>query len=203
VSNLDRPKRTIQVAIDIEFTSFESPELLSIGMCAKTGEELYLELDVNEPVNQRTLSRSSTFVQDTVLSQFGMVPGAAVRWDQVGIRLVRWLEELGADEVQLVHDYPLDFELLAFSVSSSPASTDALLRRLKPVMVGDIIEDDSWAPSEAHGLFRHHALADARALASSLWGRNFSLTMRSASTTLAPDDVGQVHALIPRRRGAP
>lgn len=176
--HLDRHRRAIQVAIDLEFTSFDSPELLSIGLCAKTGEELYLELDLSEPVNQRTLSRSSTFVEDTVLTQFGMIPGAAVRWDQVGGRLARWLEDLRGEEIQLVHDYPLDFELLVFSISSSSAGFDALLGRLKPVMVGDIVEDHAWAISEAQGLFRHHALADARALAASVWGDDYRHTSR-------------------------
>ena len=147
--------------MDIEFTDFVRPDLISIGLVAEDGREFYAE---------RTDYRSAEcndFVRATVLPLLGRVPGAACRRPVLTRRLRQWLEAL-PEPATIVFDYELDWLLLA----------DACLGRehQKPLAyVGETLHLDKFAIT--HPVFEqaqnhtytlawppHHALADARAL---------------------------------------
>lgn len=119
------------------------------------------------------LAGASTFVLDTVVPQFGLVPHRAASESALG-RLVgdRLLAESGGQVVDVAYDYDADFELLEH-VLGGAGMWDQLKRVFRPTRVGYLMgEADveaamemSWTASfVANGIGRHHALADARAL---------------------------------------
>lgn len=95
------------IFIDCEFTSIESPELLSIGLVADDGRELYIEL-----TGESHLTGASAFVLDTVVQQFGLVPHAVATMEELGRRVGAWLIDLDIDSVDVAYDYHTDFDLL-------------------------------------------------------------------------------------------
>lgn len=56
------------VFLDCEFTDLVDPELLSVGLLAHDGQELYIEL-----TGAVHLANASTFVLDTAISKFGLM----------------------------------------------------------------------------------------------------------------------------------
>jgi len=72
------------VFIDCEFTDLADPKLLSIGLVADDGRELYIEL-----------TGASTFVLDTVVPQFGLMPHQETSLIDIGKRVGDWLFALG------------------------------------------------------------------------------------------------------------
>ncbi|WP_157896803.1 hypothetical protein [Acidovorax carolinensis] len=164
-------KNPCKVYLDAEFTNFENPELLSIALCAEHGPELYLELDLSQPGSNRTAKRSSDFTRDVVLSQLGQIPGAAVGAKDIGNRIATWIQDLPAAQVVVVYDFQPDYDLLERALRESAIGLEAI-QKIVPV-IGDFIwseegaaqrAEKSWEKSEAEWIFRHHALADARAL---------------------------------------
>jgi len=65
--------------LDTEFTDLNAPRLLSIGMTSKTGAEFYSEIDLGLEEGQLRRTASTDFVQDVVLSQWGMIDGGKTR----------------------------------------------------------------------------------------------------------------------------
>lgn len=155
------------VFIDSEFTSFEMPELLSIGLVADDGRELYVEL-----AGESHLAFASAFALDTVVPQFGRMPQAVASKQELGQIVGAWLLEFKHSVIDIAYDYPTDFDLLKQALRG--AGLWARLKGiLRPTHIGYIIGlveveaalQSSWADSYArHGIERHHALADARAL---------------------------------------
>lgn len=155
------------VFIDSEFTSFEMPELLSIGLVADDGGELYVEL-----AGKSHLTRASTFVLDTVVPQFGRMPRAVANHQELGQIVGAWLLDFRRPWIDIAYDYHTDFDLLEQALQG--AGLWARLKDvLRPTHIGYIIGlveveaamQSSWADSFARlGIERHHALADARAL---------------------------------------
>jgi hypothetical protein len=90
--------------------------LLSLGMVADSGEEHYVELDLNDPTSAETLARASDFArQNGVLEQWGRVPDSAASRAVMGERTARWLQEQAArlgHPATIAFDYAPDFELL-------------------------------------------------------------------------------------------
>jgi len=78
------------VFIDCEFTDLADPKLLSIGLVADDGRELYVELS-----GDSHLTSASTFVLDTVAPQFGLVPHQETSLIDIGKRVGDWLFALG------------------------------------------------------------------------------------------------------------
>ena len=52
--------------LDTEFTSFQSPATLSVGLVTANGAELYLGVDQDSAWGRRTLAASSQFVREVV-----------------------------------------------------------------------------------------------------------------------------------------
>lgn len=146
------------------------PELLSIGLVADDGRELYIELT---GVEHR--ANVSTFVHDTVIPQLALMPHAVETQSELGQLIGSWLIEVGQSSIEMAYDYHFDFDLLERALQCA-GLWDPLKDVIKPTHIGYLIGEDvveaamekSWADSFAvDGIERHHALADARALR---WG---------------------------------
>lgn len=166
ISATPRPEQRI-VFIDCEFTDLVDPRLLSIGLVCDDGRELYIEL-----TGDTHLADASSFVLDTVVPQFGLMPHAVATQIELGKRVGAWLLGLGDPSITVCYDYHADMDLLEATLHSAGLWT-RLSPALKPTHVGYLIgesgvdvamEASSTASFAADGLGRHHALADARAL---------------------------------------
>lgn len=152
---------------DCEFTDLDAPELLSVGIVAERGDELYVEL--LDPVLE---SHSTDFVRETVLPMFGLVYGArASSYTDLATRTCEFI--LGLDEpVLLVFDYAADRTLLEHALERAPRwdeLRDRVSWEFAPAAVywsdiGPATMAKVWHQEEGNGLGRHHALSDARAL---------------------------------------
>lgn len=165
----------LRVFLDCEFTSLDQPRLLSVGMVSERDERLYLELDLTCPEGVLAQAQSSDFVHDQVLEFFGLDPAAQVGSLQaIGQKAAAWLLGLGAANIELVHDYPADFDLLKAQMQTHDAwpVLQAMLRAHDVSQACDCIDAElaaeaCYAQIRGAGLYRHHALADALALRSS------------------------------------
>lgn len=160
------------VFIDTEFTNFEKPEALSIGLVTEDGCSCYAELASSSLA--RASRRASQFVVETVLPQFGLLaPETRVQSPPLmGARVADWLRGLGDGPLQIVYDYHQDAALLE-SLLTASGDFESLRPSLVWCHVGFLVDQDefidacerSWCETESGmGIARHHALADAFAL---------------------------------------
>lgn len=159
----------VKLFIDTEFTSFNAPKLLSLGLVAEDSREFYVE------VNSETLHRSANeFVKEIVLPQFGVHPAAVSvpTAAAAGAALADFL--VGVDgRIHLVADHPVDFEF-ALDILKHARRWDQVSGRLFTELVANEVCTDDLQPvwdasfekheRAAPGLFKHHALLDARVL---------------------------------------
>lgn len=165
------PQRpTARVFLDCEYTGFVAPKLLSLALVLDASCDFYGELDVSQ------LEREvNEFVEEHVLSQWGMAPCAYSNRASMAQALAAWftnLVELGATSIEVHYDYHTDMDLLEDLLQEHGLWT-ALGRILVPTHVGYLYGDDRvepymaklWAHEEVRtGLKAHHALVDARVL---------------------------------------
>lgn len=71
------------IFLDTEFTSFESPKLISIGLAASTGEDFYAEVPF-------VTSSVSPFVHEVVIPLLNQDSGAYCQFDELHVRLRNW-----------------------------------------------------------------------------------------------------------------
>lgn len=158
----------MRIFIDTEFIeTTEGPCFISAAFLTDNGRQLYSEITVAE-AEELLRHHPNQFVADQVLPQLGRVPG--VPWAELGAHLLQWLDGLGADDVEIVYDYNVDFLLVERLLASADAPPTATMQA---VHVGYLLDDldgkaaaaSAWQAIEAvHGIARHHALADAIAL---------------------------------------
>ncbi|SFC21674.1 hypothetical protein SAMN05216344_111100 [Polaromonas sp. OV174] len=166
------------VFLDTEFTDLLQPQLLSLGLAALDGRELYAELDLTTSIGKARVKASTDFVRHgCVLDQWGLVPGSSGTEWEMGRRAGEWLIGLAAEagtKVEVAFDYSTDYELLECAVRES-GIWDQVRDAVIPVNVNSITGtiDGELAAEECfrelgkrggRGLKRHHALADALAL---------------------------------------
>lgn len=159
----------MRVYFDTEFTDFQQPALLSIGAVSQNGKELYLELDLSTPDGASAVRRMSTFVCDSVTPQFGLWPQSMPSLPAIGNGIADWL--VGFNErIELVYDYKVDIRMLSLALSKAGRLNEVADVMDTPILFVETTEaahqasEASLKASEMQGLFRHHALADARAL---------------------------------------
>ena len=152
------------IVFDTEFTQFKGGELLSIGLVADDDREFYVE--VIDPARH---SRASDFCVELVLSQFGLVSGAAVFSDhEAGTRLADWLASFQGD-LDVGSDYKLDRHFFEYILKAA-GRWDELSPRIRHVDVADLASNDEALEAQAAYfersglLMRHHSLVDAYAL---------------------------------------
>lgn len=143
--------------LDTEFTDFQQPDLISIGLVSGCGShEFYAER------NDFDLARCSDFVQSTVLPKLGQ-GSSSVDLSDLAIALRAWLENVRSFDSQspvlVLYDFDTDFDLFR----------QALLGQMPDWIEGANVAEEvnpiSWA---REGLMEspdaHHALHDAREL---------------------------------------
>lgn len=161
--------------LDTEFTSLLEPELLSLGLVTLDGREHYVELDLSTDIGQARCKASSDFVRyDGVLDLWGVVPGAAATYLEIGRRTGEWLLGLAAESgtrVEVCFDYPVDWKLMECAIRDAglwERVRDAVgacnIEPLTGCPEGEIAADECYREIQRRGLTRHHALADANAL---------------------------------------
>jgi len=141
------------VFMDTEFTSFASPELVSIGMAASTGEEFYAEVPF--PV-----AAASDFVREVVMPLLDGCPEVCCPADRLAVRILEWFAVVrtGADVV-LCFDSPYDERLFRQIFDGFPPASVHF--RNVGRNINELLRHDFHRSS---GLPEHHALNDARAM---------------------------------------
>jgi 3' exoribonuclease, RNase T-like len=161
--------------LDTEFTNLLVPRLLSIGIVVpgRIDGEFYAEV-----TDEDRLLDSSRFVQQTVLTQFGLVANAACSYAAMGARAASFFRDLqdalGPEEfVDVAFESPLDWTLLLRAMEDCrPQEWQRTRQSLRPMNVfnidgfaaGAAAADEYFKSQALATLSRHHALCDARAL---------------------------------------
>ncbi len=156
------------VFIDTEFTNFNDPQLISIGLAAEDGRDIYLEWQ------DISASKCSPFVRQHVLPLLGRLPSAVCSKFEMAQRISDWLLTLPS-EITVVYDDEVDWYLFS---EACTANQSAKAEKKLPANIRDHTLLGSWAIHDA--VFknahkraytqewpRHHSLADARALRAS------------------------------------
>jgi hypothetical protein len=86
----------VRVFLDAEFTDFRNPCLISLGLIAEDGQEIYFEL-----VDGSAREHCTDFVFDTVLWLLDRV--ASMTSEKAGAEIFKWLGSLN-DAISLVLD---------------------------------------------------------------------------------------------------
>lgn len=165
----------MRVFLDTEFTGFNKPSLLSVGLVSESGGESYVELDMESDVGRRRRVASTKYVRTNVLSQWCRVPGAGCSdEEEIGQRAGNWLLSLvqQVGTIELVYEDKIDADLLESALREAdmwatlqPHLQWSIASYLREQQIVDDAMTASWTQSASqHGLARHHALADARAL---------------------------------------
>jgi hypothetical protein len=139
--------------------------LLSIALVTEDGRECYVEMPTRGP----HLRNADDFVLANVVRQFGRIKGAEVASHATMATLVaRFLDAISGD-LQLCHDFKLDWRHLSSLLESHPR----VLRRAHPYDIAGVAAEGTAGQVAALEAVRscadpfleaHHALADARAL---------------------------------------
>ena len=141
------------VFIDTEYTNFNAPGLISIGLVAETGEEAYFEVEYDA-------SDCSEFVRAVVVPLLGREPNAIVQKHSLAALLRTWLEIVRPhrQDITICFDHQTDWDLfiaaLNYQVPPWVGPRNACYE------IGDLLYQDFFA---REGLPEHHALYDARA----------------------------------------
>jgi hypothetical protein len=185
------------IFLDTEFTSLLQPELLSLGLVtADRSREHYVELDLETEIGQARRDASNDFVRYGVLDLFGLVPDARATVQDMGHRTGEWLLALAAESgapVEVGFDYSTDYELMEDVIRES-GLWDRVRDVVRPVNVanltgtidGELAAEECYREFRRRGLGRHHALADAHALAFAYRTVNDS-TLRLSRLVHSPD----------------
>lgn len=140
--------------LDTEFTCFQDPQLISLGLVATSGEEFYAEVPY-------AVDACSEFVRDVVLPLLGSYPHAACPIDELRNRLLNWLSIVkAADEIHICFDSAYDEKLFLHALDLRIPSF-VNLRMIGTRHVNELLR---YRFHVANDLPEHHALNDARAL---------------------------------------
>lgn len=158
----------MKLFIDTEFIEAASGLIfLSLGIVTDAGHRLYAERTYFE--TEAMVGRhGNEFVRAHVLPQFNRMEG--LPWEELPARLLAWLDQLEADELEVIYDYSGDYTLIEQLLAQMerqprvrlvPSNVSYLLDDLD----GKIAASSCWAAlSSAMGIDQHHAFADAVAL---------------------------------------
>jgi hypothetical protein len=144
--------------LDTEFTDFNDPDLISIGLVAEDGREFYAE-----SIEYRQ-EACSDFVRQVVIPLLGEPKNRIVgNYFEIARQLNEWLKFYN-DEVVIAIDYLGDWQLLVKLLSLLPE--EELVQNVKGLNIyGDLdimALEYYWAEVDAFGHKEHHALYDAR-----------------------------------------
>lgn len=146
------------IFVDCEFTDFIQCDLISIGLVAEDGREIYGER------SDYSMGDCSDFSRWAVLPQLGRYPGCDCTFDELASRVRTWLVSLGP--VDLVFDYATDWDLLHDLLTGDGGEVPSTVGD-KRLLGPDILGSDAFQRSlnlSFSEFSAHHALHDARAL---------------------------------------
>jgi hypothetical protein len=161
------------VFIDSEFSSLESPALVSFGAVTAEGQTFYVELAQDAQVAY------SGFVQQNVLP---LLENSPTPRERAAGQFVSWLRDLADGRpVRLISDSGFDRWALSDLLAAEDAP-DGVLWQRAPVAYAELDR-----LSEELRLRRHHALDDALALRCAVLGESVSeLARRQDHQPVAP-----------------
>jgi hypothetical protein len=142
-----------KIFIDTEFTDFNDPQLISIGLVAESGEEFYAEVPYD-------LKRCSSFVCDVVIPLLDNSPESRISFDDLYMRISNWLRIIrpNNDPIEICFDYQTDWDLFARALDNRvPAWCQS---RLVARNINELLRYNFHKKNQ---LPEHHALNDARA----------------------------------------
>lgn len=146
------------IFLDTEFTDFNDPDLISIGLVDESGREFYAES------TEYRQEACSDFVRQVVIPLLGEPKNRIVgNYFEIAKQLNEWLK-FYTDEIVIAIDYLGDWQLLVKLLSLLPK--EELVQNVKGLNIyGDLdimALEYYWAEVDAFGHKEHHALYDAR-----------------------------------------
>ncbi|MBW8744033.1 MAG: hypothetical protein JF628_06770 [Sphingomonas sp.] len=158
----------MRLFIDTEFIQTSSGfDFLSLGIVSDAGDQLYSERSLVD-AKAVLAQHDNDFVRRHVLVQFNRFDG--VPWSDLPAQLLAWLDQLGADELEVHYDFSADYFLIEQLLQRMERPPRA---RLIPANVSYLLDDadgknaaaSCWhALGATMGISQHHAFADAVAL---------------------------------------
>lgn len=141
-----------QIFVDTEFTNFESPKLISIGLVAVSGEEFYAEAEYDQ-------YECSNFVLDQVVPL--LTEKKKYTLDDIRGCLLSWIESVRTEGVMLIcYDSEYDYKMLE-QIFRNQKPSSVLFRNLGSSYVNGLKRYEFHIKNKQP---EHHALHDARAL---------------------------------------
>ncbi|PFH20627.1 3'-5' exoribonuclease [Burkholderia sp. JKS000303] len=152
VPSNDRSSWGNRFFIDIEFTDFEAPQLISLAIVGENGAEFYGEC------TDYDATRCSNFVRAVVLPQLGRFRGRAMAFDQLRQALRAWIVAIPpTSRPVLCYELQMDLDLLR-SLLDDPFPEGWTLKDIRGQ-----VDARRQAEYFARRGGEHHALHDARA----------------------------------------
>jgi len=140
------------IFFDTEFSSFEDPHLISIGLVASTGEEFYAEVEYD-------IEGCSSFVRQTVVPLLTEAEKCSLA--ELRVRLSKWIENLeDPGPTLLCYDSEYDRKMLEL-VFENQLPNGVIPRLLRARQIDKI---KLYEYHVSNKLAEHHALNDALAL---------------------------------------
>ena len=141
------------VFIDTEFTGFNDPQLISIGLVTQSGETFYAEVPYD-------LTRCSPFVHAVVIPLLDNTPQSRVTTDNLCLQITDWLHLVQPDNepVTICFDFQTDWDLFARALDQQVPSW--CQGRLVARNINALLRYEFHTKNR---LPEHHALNDARA----------------------------------------
>jgi len=144
--------KTQIVFIDTEFTQFDDPKLISIGLAASSGEQFYAEVPY-------PLDECSEFVRKTVLPLLNKIE--EYPYDSLNAIITNWLGLIKIDSVvTLCYDSQFD-KYLFLKIFNESTPSFVQFRLLSRCEIIELLHHEFY---RINRLPRHHALNDALAL---------------------------------------
>lgn len=141
------------IFLDTEFTSFESPKLISIGLAASTGENFYAEVPF-------ATTSTSPFVRDVVIPLLNQDPAAYCQFDELNVRIRNWLTVVRTGvEIVICFDSQYDESLFRSIFDGYPPPS--LRFRNVDGKINELLRHEFLVKNM---LPEHHALNDAMAM---------------------------------------
>lgn len=144
----------MEIFLDTEFTDFtHDRQLISLGMVADSGEEIYVELPFE-------IKKCSEFVIDNVIPLLGREPLAQCQLDEIRQRILTWFSIVRRKDeiIEICTDSESDWNLLLKAVDYNLPS-HIKYKNIENNLSYHLMFD-FW---EKTGLPEHHALYDAKA----------------------------------------
>ena len=146
------------VFLDTEFTNFDDPHLISIGLASSKDEEFYAETHYPD-------ASCSDFVHKVVIPLLSLTH--QLSHEQLRMEILEWFNGIrGTDPVVVCFDSHYDETLFRRLFQNTPPSF-LIFRGIGSQHINALMRDEFYFKN---GLIEHHALSDAKALRYSFRG---------------------------------